>query len=133
MFLRSYGNSTYNFDVTIHADPDEARYLNAWFDYNRDGDWADTLTCIDPQTQQQVEVLEHAVDNLGFVLPLGTHTVTTSQFRAYDPTPGQSIWARLTLTPSETISPHGHGMLYPLMYSAGETEDYVLEHYSGDE
>lgn len=123
----------FDFDVTISGNETEPRYVNVWIDYNRDGDWADTLTCIDPATQQPVVVTERTVVNFGFTVSLGGHTLTTPSFRSYDPAPGDHIWMRITLTRDTTDSDDGRGLLYPYSYVEGETEDYYLEHSSGSE
>ncbi len=103
------------------------------FDFDRDGDWADSLTCIDPGTGLPVDLTERAVENFEFTESLGAHTVTTPSFRAYDPAPGGNIWMRITLTPSTITSRDGRGLLYHYTYAEGETEDFYLEYSGGSE
>ncbi len=116
------------FSVTVHGET-RPRCLSTFFDFNRDGDWADTLRCIDPLSGQPVAVPERAVADFAFVLGPGSHTLSTPPFRAYDPMPGPDLWLRLMLTDHETLSPDGRGGLYP--YAFGETEDYLLHYQAG--
>lgn len=120
--------TTADIEVTV-IDSEEPQYLTLWLDFNRDGDWADTLSCIDPGTGQPQTVSERAAHNFSFSLPAGLHTVTTAPFRAYDPVPGNAIWLRATITNYPTTSTDGRGPRFG--YGTGETEDYLLEHTAG--
>ncbi len=104
--------------------------LNAWFDWNRDGDWDDVLTCPDGTA-----VPEWAVQNLP-VPPTpgpGTYTFVTPPFVAYDPVgtvDSPPIWMRVTLAeqPWQPGAMPGWGGSGPAGgYDYGETEDYLFE------
>jgi hypothetical protein len=101
--------------------------VNAWFDWNRDGDWNDTLQC--PAGQPAPE---WAVQNqeLGVLIP-ATYTFRSRSFIPYHPTskPGP-IWMRIMLTeekwpPAGSVNPPG-GSGRPGGYQYGETEDYLF-------
>ena len=107
------------------------RYLSIWFDFNRDGDWQDTLSCTDPQTGTPRTIPERAVFNMAFSQGPGSYSLTTPTFYAYDPVPGGNVWMRATLTDHEIVSTDGRGLQYG--YANGETEDYYLQHVQGVE
>lgn len=96
-------------------------YANAWFDLNRDGDWGDSVVCIDPVLGSTL-VSEWALRNQTLSLPNGTHTVVTPAFRSNDP--GGSSWMRIGVTAVAVSSVDGRGTLSG--YGYGETEDYLL-------
>jgi hypothetical protein len=92
-------------------------YVNAWFDWNRDGDWADSSDSCSPEWA--VQNLPVSMDKLSpggvAVLPVG--------FTAGGQT--QDIWERVTLTLDQPISSsNGGGSASP--YTQGETEDYLI-------
>lgn len=120
--------TTADFSVDV-AGAAQPRYVSIWFDFNRDGDWRDTLNCIDPISGQNQVVPERVVFNYAFSVGQGTHTLTTPAFRAFDPAPGGNIWMRATLTSHEIVSTDGRGPRSG--YSSGETEDYYLTHSQG--
>jgi hypothetical protein len=100
-----------------------SRYLNVWFDWNRDGDWNDVLECPDATL-----VPEWAIQNQVLNYGNGTHIFPTPSFLAFNPeTP---TWMRMTLArelapiiPGTSIA-DGRGPANG--YSSGETEDYFL-------
>jgi PKD repeat protein len=106
-------------------------YINVWFDWNRDGDWNDTLQC----TGQQTESFEWAVRNLPvkiFDAPTGIVQVTSNAFIPWHPlsdTP-QPIWMRMTLAEVQwdpaIMGPNGGGSGPEGGYKFGETEDYCF-------
>ncbi len=74
----------FGFLVTAAIQHDE-RYINVWFDFNRDGDWQDTLTCVDPG-RGTIQVPEWAVQDYTFTSPSpGQYLLTTPLFDAYNP------------------------------------------------
>ena len=85
-------------------------YLNAWFDWTRDGDWADSDRC----------AAEWAVQN--FPLDMASFAAEPKQVITVPITAGaqvQEFWSRATLTLDEpTVSPVGKGL-----FANGETED----------
>jgi len=118
-------------------------WVNVWCDWNRDGDWDDTLTCTGGPAP------EWAVQNqFLFNLPAGVHPITTPAILAWHPKNGpQEMWMRITLSekpwkggshPGQV----GNGGSGPLSkYDIGETEDYyfapdmtrpICEDFNGD-
>jgi len=103
------------------------RYANAWFDFNRNGQWGDQIQCVDPVTQQTVTVNEWAVQNQLTSLGPGIHTVTTPQFRSLDV--DASLWMRITVAEAPSPAADGRGVRFG--YEIGETEDYLLTNTQG--
>ncbi len=102
------------------------RYVNAWFDWNRDGDWEDVFTC-----ETQYDAPEWAVQNQlipgGF--PPGTYLFATPLFKSYHPQGKENdpIWMRITI--SEQATGFGGGSIGEgpaNCYLYGETEDYYF-------
>jgi len=90
-------NSTFNFTVTVNdvISASEGNYLlNAWFDWDRDGDWNDTFNCNGSNTS------EWAVQNQLLNLTGGAATLMfeSDGFLPYEPKEDE-IWFRLTLSP----------------------------------
>jgi immune inhibitor A len=99
------------------------RYVNLWFDWNHDGDWADNLTC-----PGGTSAPEWGWQNLLLSLPPGvfpllpppiTGKVSVSQGDIFE------IWARLSVADMPAPAPYdGRGPAQG--YDLGETEDYYL-------
>lgn len=92
-------------------------YVNAWFDWNRDGDWADSSDgCSSEWAIRNLPVSMDKLASEGIaVLPIG--------FKAGSKT--SDIWYRVTLTLDQAVtSPDGGGAATP--YVGGETEDYLI-------
>ncbi|NLX13916.1 MAG: hypothetical protein GXY44_09735 [Phycisphaerales bacterium] len=122
--------TTFNYTVTIVSPPPgQGLFVNVWFDWNRDGDWDDTMQCPDG-----IATPEWAVQNqLLPALPLGLNILTTPQFVPWHPGGmGEElpIWMRITLSeqpwqPGGTVP--GTGGSGPAGgYEYGETEDYYF-------
>ena len=108
-------------------------FVNVWFDWNRDGDWNDSMTCPNGTLAP-----EWAVQNMVILVPPPpqpyplTMAVLTPPFTAWHPGLASGpLWVRVTL--AETNWPAGgftgaggDGPINGYMY--GETEDYLL-HY----
>jgi hypothetical protein len=119
--------ATFDYIVQV-VEPGTDLWVNVWCDWNRDGDWDDTSTCI------RGPAPEWAVQNqLLFGLPAGVHQITTPAILAWHPEHGpEEIWMRITLSeqpfkggshPGET----GNAGSGPLSkYDIGETEDYYF-------
>lgn len=117
--------TSFTYTVTVVLGPN-TRYVNAWLDFNRDGDWADTLTCNDPQ-RGVVTVYEWAVRDQALFLSPGTHAVQTPLFDSHHPAglSGSALWMRINVAEQTAPAPQdGRGPLAG--YSVGETEDYWL-------
>ncbi|MGA2916197.1 MAG: GEVED domain-containing protein [Sedimentisphaerales bacterium] len=103
-------------------------YVNVWFDWNRDGDWDDTMTCgtnIAPEWAVQNQLLPAGS------LAVGLNTITTPQFRPWHPfSTSKEIWMRITLSEQPWVSGGGYvgdGGSGPANgYLYGETEDYYF-------
>ena len=101
------------------------RYLNAWFDWNRDGDWADTPDVASP---------EWAVRDQPLTLSPGVYYTESLSFTPWHPGlsggewPTASLWVRLTLAEfpisGTGVITDGRGPIWG--YEFGETEDYLL-------
>jgi hypothetical protein len=98
------------------------RYVNAWIDFNRDGDWADSMTCIDPVTGLTETVDEWVVQDHVYSNGPGTWTLTSPTFRSLDT--DEPMWMRLTATDVPATGTDGSGPESGFEY--GETEDYLL-------
>jgi hypothetical protein len=106
-------------------------YVNVWFDWNRDGDWDDTMQC--PGDDVLIPAPEWAVQNQVLVgLSPGLHTITTPAFLPWHPATGDTppIWMRITLSEQRwapvagVLGNGGCGPQYGYIY--GETEDYYF-------
>lgn len=129
-------NTVLNYFVTITSLPPPGAnlFVNVWFDWNRDGDWNDSLVCPDG-----VNVPEWAVANQPVPVPPGpypmTIPMTSPPFRASHPAmTNQPIWMRIILAeqpwpPAGGAAPAGgEGPINGYLY--GETEDYYVTHYN---
>lgn len=99
------------------------RFVNAWFDWNRDGDWGDTISC-PGGTQAPEWAVQDEVVSLG----PGLHYLSTLPFVASvviaENTPFE-IWMRLSIADMPAAAP-GDGRGPFDGYDLGETEDYLL-------
>jgi hypothetical protein len=92
-------------------------YVNVWFDWNRDGDWADGSDGCSPEWA--IQNLAVSMDTLG---PDGLAALPI-KFKAGKKV--RDIWERVTLTLDQPVSdPSGGGSASP--YNQGETEDYLI-------
>ncbi len=127
LVLPSCQATKFNYVVTVVSPSATRLYTNVWFDWNRDGDWDDTVTCPDGTV-----VPEWAVQNQALTLPgVGAHTVTTPPFPCWHEfTEGDldPLWMRITLSESPWTSTLGAGGAGPANgYRMGETEDYYFQ------
>jgi len=99
----------------------EQVHLNAWFDFDRSGQWGEQMTCANSAIAREWAVANHVVN-----LPAaGTHVLTLPAFVAWNEKPGSDLWMRVTLSDSPAPSADGSGPVGG--YNFGETEDYRLE------
>ncbi len=134
--------ATFDYYVNV-IKPGTDLWVNVWCDWNRDGDWDDTMECT------RGPAPEWAVQNqLLFNLPAGFHKITTPAILSWHPKVGrEEIWMRITLSeqPWKGGSNPGEkgnaGSGPQAKYDIGETEDYhfvpdvshtVCEDYNGD-
>ncbi|MDJ0841310.1 MAG: SBBP repeat-containing protein [Acidobacteriota bacterium] len=114
-------NRPMSFDVTVTVVGEaQTRYLNVWFDFDRDGYWGDDVS-------RGAAVPEWAVVNHPTLLGPGVHQVILPDFETSDPPDAANpMWLRITL--SETPAPaEGDGRGPVFGYRYGETEDYYLD------
>jgi len=99
------------------------RYLNAWFDWKRNGDWMDTIACPGGPSSP-----EWAVQNQLLSLGIGTHNLSSPSFVPFitiaEGTSFQA-WMRLSVAEMPAPAPYD-GSGPPVGYDLGETEDYLL-------
>jgi len=145
---RSWASIDY---VVTVIDPNIDLWVNIWLDWNRDGDWDDTLD------SERGDVPEWAVRNqFLFNLPAGLNEVTTPGFLCWHPENGREdiwmritlyIWMRITLSEQPWMGGSNPGVKGnagsgpQLKYEFGETEDYhftpevshtICEDFNGD-
>ena len=120
--------TTLDYIVTVATAAPAPAYVNAWCDWNRDGDWDDKLVCPDGD-----EVPEWIVQNDQPVLPgPGTYTFTSPPFESWQPPTGGAdpLWLRITISEqpwSPTLGGPGVGGAGSVGgYKYGETEDYYV-------
>lgn len=119
--------TTFPYVVTV-VNPQATRlYVNVWFDWNRDGDWEDTMACADGAPAPEWAVQNQELNLSG----VGKHTLTTPAFRSWHPVVlGEldPIWMRITLSDAPWEPSLGAGGAGPANgYGAGETEDYYFQ------
>ncbi|OPZ26578.1 MAG: Cna protein B-type domain protein [Lentisphaerae bacterium ADurb.BinA184] len=116
------------FSLSTLAAQSATLYVNVWLDFNRDGDWNDTLACDGVSA-----VPEWAVQNLAVgVTGTGTLLLVTPPFLSWTPADvaDHPLWLRITLAeqpwnPQGGIAPDG-GSGPASGYQYGETEDYLI-------
>jgi hypothetical protein len=93
-YLRDCRRYTFDFRVTFAKNPEvKVYYLNAWFDWDRNGVWGDELLC------GSTDVDEWAVKNQPITYNAsGTYRYTSRRFWAWNPDPEDDMWVRLTLS-----------------------------------
>lgn len=127
LMLNSCQPTTFNYTVNIVVPALAPLYVNVWFDWNRDGDFDDTLMCPDGAAAPEWAVQNHLLP----ALPLGLNSLMTPVFTPWHPVNGANnpIWMRITL--AEQQAPvavgFGYGGAGPAGgYLHGETEDYYF-------
>ncbi|MBC8472635.1 MAG: hypothetical protein H8D56_24485, partial [Planctomycetes bacterium] len=131
MVLPDCQQATFEYMVTF-VNPllnDTPAYVNVWFDWNRDGDWDDTMKCPDGTTVPEWAVQNSTIIN-NFV---GSAVLTTPAFMCWhSPTDAEldPIWMRITISLQPWQSAADgvmHGGAGPAGgYDYGETEDYLI-------
>ena len=102
-------SESFSFEIFANTPSDQAAFINAWIDFNRDGDWDDTG--------------EHIVDD--FPVPAGTF-VTSFPFEDLSISNEAAIGAGFTFARFRINSVQGFdpaGGYFP----DGETEDYLVK------
>ncbi len=117
------------YTVYVFSPLDTPMYANIWFDWNRDGDWDDTMECADTTNVYEWAVQNQIVD----ISTAGLINMTTPLFQPWHPEDMKEhpIWMRITLAegPYDPVaSTAGYGGAGPKSgYLYGETEDYYIE------
>ena len=109
--------------VTVPAGGAAAsRYVNIWFDWNRDGDWDDTaVTCRRNHTENERVLANYPVS----VAPGSSQTFATPINPCNPSADGALIWIRITL--SNAPLEYGDGRGSGVCMVGGETEDYYKQ------
>ena len=121
------GWAAISYDVTV-IDPNVELWVNVWLDFNRDGDWDDTVDC--PKGLAS----EWAVQNQYlYNLPAGLNKIKTPGFLSSHLQDGpENIWMRITLSDqpwkygSNPGAEGNAGSGPAAKYAIGETEDYFF-------
>jgi len=119
--------ATFDYTVTV-VDPAVDLWVNIWLDWNRDGDWDDTVECA------QGAAPEWAVQNqFLFDLAAGANQMTTPAILSWHPENGpEKIWMRITLSEEPWKGGSNPGVKGNAgsgpdgKYQYGETEDYLF-------
>jgi len=119
--------TTFDYEVTV-VEPGIDLWVNVWLDFNRDGDWDDSVDC------EAGPAREWAVQNQYlFDLPEGQTTITTPAFLSAHPEgTHEQIWMRITLSEQPWRGGSNPGVRGnagsgpPEKYEFGETEDYFF-------
>lgn len=128
--LPNCATTTFQYDLRV-VGARKLRYVNVWMDYNRDGDWNDTIRCRDAsgRTRTFTEwVVRNRASNLA--PRVAPYTFVTPAFWSVNPpTPTNPMWMRMTLAESQAVTltaalADGRGPASGYRY--GETEDYYL-------
>jgi hypothetical protein len=116
---------------TVTVSPGAAimpRYVNVWFDWNRDGDWEDIHTCQPTGASADEWAVKDQLINLG----PGVHVLQTPSILPYHPVGADldPIWMRISIAaqpaPQTPGTAHADGRGPLSGYRLGETEDYYL-------
>jgi hypothetical protein len=106
--------------------PYNERYVNVWFDWDRDGSWDDAPTCPGGTLAP-----EWAVQNQVVTMGPGTYVLQTPYFLPYNPDADKPMWMRISIAdqPAPTVAganlpADGQGPKEGYQY--GETEDYYF-------
>jgi hypothetical protein len=100
-------------------------YLNAWADWNRDGDWDDSSLCECGASEWIIQEYAVSTGHFDVNIPI------TPCHPVADPT--EPLWARVTLSEVDTLAGEPWiygGQPYPASthcFWEGETEDYLIE------
>ena len=119
--------AAFDYVVTV-VEPGTDLWVNVWLDFNRDGDWDDTVdTSAGPANEWAVQ------NQFLFDLPAGQTTVTTPAFLSAHPEgTHEEIWMRITLAEQpwrggSNPGERGNAGSGPQSkYQIGETEDYFF-------
>jgi len=119
--------TTFDYEVTI-VEPGTDLWVNVWLDFNRDGDWDDTVDCSAGPAREWAVRNQYLFD-----LPVGQTTITSLAFLSAHPEgTHEQIWMRITLSEQSwrggsNPGARGNAGSGPqAKYEFGETEDYFF-------
>lgn len=124
--LRPCKQSDYVFIVDARRLPAGLRtqghtlFLNAWFDWNRDGDWFDESSCESGGVFEDV-IANFEVDMRRFA----NEPIQAIRLRAPAGTEVEDIWHRASITLDEPVAPGAARGTSTGLFTDGETEDYL--------
>ncbi|MDI6447573.1 GEVED domain-containing protein [Anaerobaca lacustris] len=122
------GRTTLDYTVTKTSHLAGEIYINVWCDWNRDGDWNDTIVAADGTLIPEWAVQDHPLNLVG----IGAYTLTTPAFTCWHPQADEAdpIWVRITISEQRwqdiVAAPKAGGAGPAGGYQYGETEDYYL-------
>ncbi|MGB1250400.1 MAG: SdrD B-like domain-containing protein [Candidatus Promineifilaceae bacterium] len=100
--------------------PNQNYYVNIWLDYDRSGQWGETLSC--PHGVSE----EWAIQNQMINFPVaGPHTFLSNTFIPNNRESDRPMWIRISITEEPFSSNRAYGL--PNGFARGETEDYYFE------
>jgi GEVED domain len=102
------------------------RYVNVWFDWNRDGDWADDSVVCAHGTRDEHALINRVVNVPNDVKP-GQSATFALPINPCNPGSQDLTWVRITLSdePISNVNDDGRGPGY--CFAEGETEDYLYD------
>ncbi|MBD3383340.1 PKD domain-containing protein [candidate division KSB1 bacterium] len=115
----------FTYTVTVPANTAGMdRYVNVWFDWNRDGDWQDIFSCDSQNDAPEWAVQNHLISG---TLSVGTYSFATPLFKPFHPAASGNtpIWMRISIADQPAGSSCG-GCGPANGYQYGETEDYYF-------
>ena len=115
----------FTFEVTLDCNPGVNFTFNAWFDWNRDGDWNDNMTCSSPNDAPEWAVRNQTLPLTNYIAPQ-TIIFTSNSFLPFNPA-GEPLWMRMTLEPGNTTKMNYNGTGPGYCFTDGETEDYYIQ------
>ena len=119
--------TSFDFTVSGAANLDKhPDYVNVWLDFNANGRWGDTVSCITAEGNK-VEVSEWAVKNQRIDVNPGINIITTTTFgSAHTNKDERNLWMRITLADVTLSDEHNDGHGPANGFNSGETEDYLM-------
>lgn len=128
------GQARLDYSVTKTSHLAKGAYVNVWCDWNRDGDWNDTIIAPDGTLIPEWAVQDHQPALPG----IGTYTFTTPAFTCWHLglDDAEPIWVRITISEQKwqdaLAAPRTGGAGPAAGYQYGETEDYYLQPLTGE-
>ncbi len=124
-------NITVNITATQVIPGGDTNYtLDVWFDWNRDGDWNDTMNCTPVLNASEWAVHMNVTISQNYGVYPHTFTINTTTFLPWDPQDDNETWMRMTFSPAYSGATnwmnYDGSMNKSQCFEDGETEDYYL-------